>query len=392
MKKQLWKRILWIIVGLVFVGLIVVSLLPQPLPVDAEEVIKGPLHVAIEAEGKTRVEELFVVTAPVTGLLKRIGLEEGDSVGTGMTIASITPPPADRMQRSELEARIGAIEANREALAANVQQVRSQLEQAQTEANRMKQLRADGAVSQQTLENAQQTVTSLLKSLEAAEARVRSAENEKRVAESGRMAYSGSGQPVNVPSPVRGRVLRIMEENERVVMAGTPLLSIGDPNGLEIEVDVLSTDAVKITPGDRIVIEGWGGEEPLEGRVKYIEPSAFTKISALGIEEQRVFIIGEFLEYPKKLGDGYRIVASIITWEADDVLKVPASALFRDEEGWGVFVVDGGIVHKKSVKTGHRNSFEVEILEGLQAGEKVVIHPSNQVEDGIEAVIQQTEE
>ena len=161
------------------------------------------------------------------------------------------------------------------------------------------------------------------------------------------------------------------------------MLAVGDPKGLEIVVDVLSTDAVKIEPGARILIEGWGGDTTLNGVVQYIEPSAFTKVSALGIEEQRVNVIGLFTDFPERLGDGYRVVARIVTWEGDSILQVPSSALFRDGDGWATFVMQDGAAVKRTVKVGHRNSFTVEITEGLKEGDHVILHPSNQIEDGV---------
>ncbi|MCB0713046.1 MAG: efflux RND transporter periplasmic adaptor subunit [Ignavibacteriae bacterium] len=377
------KYLRWIVPLLIVGGLIVVSLLPKPVPVDIANVSRSNMVVAVEVEGVTRVRDLFLVAASVSGRVKRIELKEGDQVSEGSPITTIYPAQMNPAQRSELEAQISSIEASQQSTEANVEGLKNQLTQARKEEERLKNLLDAGAIAEQQYEQAELAVKTLADQLESARYAVRSTAKQVEAAKSGRAAYGSNTAGINVVAPASGSVLRVFEESERVVMAGTPLIAIGNPKGLEIVVDVLSTDAVKIEPGDRILIDGWGGDKQLEGIVRYIEPSAFTKISALGIEEQRVNIIGMFSEYPDKLGDGYRVIARIVTWEGADVLQVPSSALFRDGESWGVFVVEDGTAHKRTVTIGHRNAFDVEVIEGLSEGDQVILHPSNQIEDGV---------
>ena len=188
---------------------------------------------------------------------------------------------------------------------------------------------------------------------------------------------------IDVRSPVAGHVLRVHEESERIVAAGTPLLEVGDPGDIEVVVDVLSADAVRIRPGAPVAIEDWGGEQPLEARVRLVEPSGFTKVSALGVEEQRVNVVADFVDGPGALGDGYRVEARVVVWEAPDVVRVPGSALFRRGDAWHVFVVERGTARLRRVEVGHRGSFEAELLAGLEPGERVVLHPSDRVQDGV---------
>ena len=377
------KHLRWIVPLIIVGGLIVLSLLPKPVPVDLATVSRSSMIVAVEVEGVTRVRDLFLVAAPVSGRVKRIELQEGDQVSEGSAITTVFPAQINPAQRSELEAQISSIEASRQSAEANVSALKNQLTQARREADRLKGLLESGAVSQQQYEQSTLAVKSLEDQLEGAQSAVRSTAKQVEAAKSGRAAYGGNTAGITVSAPSTGSVLRVFEESERVVMAGTPLIAIGNPKGLEIVVDVLSTDAVKIEPGDRIIIDGWGGDKQLEGIVRYIEPSAFTKISALGIEEQRVNVIGMFSEYPDKLGDGYRVVARIVTWEGNNVLQVPSSALFRDGDNWGVFVVEDGVARHRLVITDHRSAFDVEITEGLSEGDQVILHPSNQIEDGV---------
>lgn len=383
--KSFWKWFRWVLAALVVGGLIIVSLMPKPVPVDVAAVGQGEMIVSVESEGVTRVRDLYTVAAPVSGRLQRIELEEGDILREGTVVARILPAPVGPAEQTELEARIGSIEASEQSARANVEALTAQLGQARRERDRLKDLLDAGAVARRDLEQAELAVKNLEDQVEGAHFAVRSTAKQAEAAKAGRAYYGeGGGAAVTVAAPASGSVLRVVEKSERVVMAGSPLLVVGDPKGLEILVDVLSTDAVRIEPGARIIIDGWGGEKPLEGIVRYIEPSAFTKISALGIEEQRVNVVGLFSEYPDKLGDGYRVVARIVTWQGKDVLQVPSSALFRDGEGWAAFVVEEGIARKRSVTIGHRNSFDVEVLEGLKAGERVILHPSNQIQDGVE--------
>lgn len=385
MKFQ-WKRILWIVLGLVAVGLIVVAMLPKAIPVETVVTRRGDLQVVVEAEGETRVVDRFTVAAPVTGRLSRVELDAGDSLAPGDLIATIAPPPLDLMQQSELSARIDAAEANVKAAAAAVDRVRVELAQAERERDRLRGLLAIGSIPAHDLELAEKGVESAKTEMEGAEARLRGATSDVQVVRSGRLALGGEGASrlVKITSPVAGRVLRVMERDARLVAAGTPIIGIGDPSALEVVVDVLSSDAVAIPDHASIEIVGWGGDTTLHARVKYIEPSAFTKVSVLGIDEQRVNVVAELLDHPSELGDGFRVDARIITWQGTNVLTIPTSALFRSGSDWSVFVIADNRARRRTVRLGHRGTFEVEILDGLGDGDVVIEHPSDKIEEGVE--------
>jgi HlyD family secretion protein len=263
------------------------------------------------------------------------------------------------------------------------------LEQARRAARRAQKLAGPGTISAEELELAELEETTRNKDLEAAVFAAHAADYNVQAAKAVLLAPGTDARAasedvaVELHAPVSGHVLRIHEKSERVVAMGTPLIEIGNPSALEIVIDVLSTDAVKIKPGNRILIEGWGGEGNLEARVRLVEPSGFTKLSALGVEEKRVNVIADFSSPPGPLGDGYRLDARIVIWEAENVAKIPASALFRHDGDWSVFVVENGRAYRKPVRIGHRSAFEVEILEGLTEGESVITHPSDRVKDRV---------
>lgn len=377
------RKILWISgIAILLIGLAVLANLPKPVPVEVAVVERGAMEVTVESEGVTRVRDLFLVAAPTSGRLDRIELEEGELIGSGVGVATIYPAPINPAQKAELEAQISAIESSRGSAQAQVDALESQLRQAEKDRGRLQDLLDQGAIPRRQVEEAELAVETLEDQIGAARNNVRAAEEQVKAAKAGRATYGDNTAGVAVKAPSGGTVLRVFEKSERVVMAGTPLVAIGDPKGLEIVVDILSSDAVRVEPGDRIIVEGWGGDRKLEGIVRYLEPSAFTKISALGIQEQRVNVIGMFSEYPDKLGDGYRVVARIVTWQGPNVLKIPLNALFREGEEWAVFVVENGEARTRIVTIDHRNEFEVEITGGLEEGEEVILHPSNRLSEG----------
>lgn len=384
--KKIWKRVALSVLGLGVVAILVIAFLPKPVMVEMATVERGSLQIAIESEGKTRVRDRYVLTAPVTGRLARVDLIEGDRVESGAPVASIYPPALDAMQREELDRRIEAAEwVVRQANVA-VDEASTRLQQGERDRDRARAMGVAGSIARQDLDHAEDVVTAATGDLAAARFRAEGAASELAVARAGRMAVTG-GHAVVLRSPVRGSVLRVREKSEHVVQAGTPILEIGNPLGLEIVIDVLSSDAVKVEPGASILIEGWGGERPLRARVAYVEPSGFTKISALGVEEQRVNVIAELLEPAVKLGDGYRVEARIVQWEGTNVLKVPTSALFRDGEEWNLFTAEDGVAHRRRVKVGRMSSFEAEIISGLREGARVIVHPPDNVVDGARVAI-----
>ncbi|AAM72453.1 MAG TPA: efflux RND transporter periplasmic adaptor subunit [Chlorobaculum sp.] len=362
--------------------LLFLVLRPAPLPVDAGVASYGPLEVSVEDEGITRVIDRFTVSSPVNGKVLRSKLVEGDSVRAGMTVAAILPPEQNALEYRESAAQAGSASASVNEALARQHETSVRLAQARLKAGRYERLYSEGAVSKESSELATEAASVLEKEARAAAAAVRAARMQATAAEA-RIDAGVASKAVDVRSPVDGKVLRIIEKNERFVPAGTPLVEIGNPGLLEVVIDVLSSDAVRVRPGDRVWIEDWGGGGALPGVVKRIEPAAFTKVSALGIEEKRVNIIA-MLEKPEpRLGDNFRIQAKIVTSKADRVLRVPVSALFRGDGGWEVFVIDAGRAKVRKIKIGMRGADMAEVLGGLREGEKVVTHPPNELEPGM---------
>lgn len=376
------KRILWIVAILFLAGIIAVALLPKPVSVETATLKRGTMRVTVDGEGKTRVHDRFLISAPVTGELGRIDLQEGDRVTQGATLGLLRPPPLDPKQRQELEERIRGAEATVRTAQAAANRIEASIEQATRERDRLISLEREGAVAHQDVERSASAVVVAERDLASARAQIESARAQADALRAARGATAGS-VPIPLLSPTSGEVLSLLEKNRRVVPAGTPIMQVGDPNGLEIVVDLLSSDAVSVQEGMSVLIEGWGGDRSLKGKVLRVEPSAFTKISALGIEEQRVNVVISLTEAAPRLGDGYRVDAEIVLWESDNVLKAPASALFREAGGWALFVVRDGVARKIFVNVGHRNNTEVEIQNALREGDVVIIHPSDAVSDGI---------
>lgn len=393
-----WRRlILWgTIAALVAAGL-VYSFRPQPVPVDLMKLSRGRLVVTVDEEGETRVRDVFVVSAPVAGRMRRIEADVGDRVTAQETviveIQPTDPSFLDVRSKTQAEAAVRAAESAKELADAELDRAEADFDFARTEMERARELFRQGTISRRELDEAERTYKTAVAARERARAglQVQSFELEQARAQllSPNETLEGRGESRFIPvrAPVTGVVLRIPSESERVVMAGEPLAEIGNPDDLEIVVDLLSADAVKVSPGDRVLIDAWGGGHVLQGTVRRVEPFGFTKISALGIEEQRVNVIVDLTsphEEWKRLGHGYQVEARIVLWENDDVLKLPLTALFRDGEGeWAVFVANGGRAQRRPVKIGRRTGFEAQIVDGLHEGERVVVHPSDRVADGV---------
>jgi HlyD family secretion protein len=391
------RRIAFLAAALGFVALAWWAMRPSPVPVEVGAVTRGPLQVSVDEEGETRVRQRFVVAAPATGRLLRIELDEGDRVAVDDVVAQIVPAPLDPRDRAAAEARLQAAEDARRGAEARASLAQAALAQAERDLERAERLREAGARSDEEVERARLERTRALREREASRFATAAAEHEADAARAVLMASRANradlalaedpcataGVCIDVRAPVAGDVLRVHEESERVVLSGAPLLELGDPKSIEIVVDVLSADAVRIRPGADLWVEDWGGEKPLRATVRRVEPSGFTKVSALGVEEQRVNVIGDFVDTPDGLGDGYRIEARIVVWQADDVLRVPASALFRHGDGWAAFVLDGGVARRRDVEVGARGPFEAEVKGGIAEGERVVLHPSDRLGDGV---------
>ena len=361
---------------------------PSAIPVDSAEVRRGPLQITLDAEGVTRVNDRFVIAAPVTGKLMRIALKEGDHVRKGDAVAGVVPPELNAREYREASARARSARAMLDEAVARERSSLLGAAQADRRSARYRKLYTDGAVSKEAFEIAGNEAGVLKKEVEAARSAVESARYsfEALQAEVDRMI---SGKAVRVVSPVEGRVLLIHEKSERLINAGSPLLDIGDPSAIEIVIDVLSSDATKVRPGNRVVIRDWGGEKELQGVVKTIDPAAFTKTSALGIEEKRVNIVAVLKEYAPLLGDNFRVQAKIVLREAGNVLQVPVSSLFRGRDDWHLFVIENGRAVERSVKIGMRGTYQAEVLSGVRAGQRVVVHPANELKDGIFVTLQE---
>lgn len=386
------KRILLILLGALLLGVLWWAFRPQPVMVELAEVREGPFEQTIEEDGKTRVRERYVVSAPLAGKMQRITLKAGDAVKAGDILAVIAPSaPAllDARTERELGERVGSAEASKQRATAEVARARASLDKSSADLERALKLAEKNFISASALEQAALAVKLNQRELEAAKYGEQAAEYEVAVARAAlfrlRQEASGknpAGQNWEVHTPVAGKVLKVLQESESVVSVGTPLLEIGQPTELEVVVDVLSSDAVQIPPGAKVRFERWGRSEALEGVVRRVEPAAFTKVSALGVEEQRVNVIIDLTsaaELWQSLGDGYKVDARIITASLDKTVKVPVSALFRAGDQWAVFVVSEGRAAERIVKLSRRGALEAVVQEGLKVGEKVIVHPGDSV-------------
>lgn len=387
--KRILNLMLLLLVAAVIVGLLTMWLVPTPTKVDVTSVSREAMTVTVDGEGKTRVRDRYVVAAPVAGRLRRIALRRGDAIKSGQLIAQIDPlplSPLDPRQRAEAVARVNAAEDAKREIDRMVERNKATYDQARRELDRSENLTRSGVISRQELERSQTAVSTSLREYEATRSRAESAAHEVEVARAALLAGNQSqGSPaasVKVHAPTGGRVLSVIEESERVIVAGAPLVEVSNPANLEVVIELLSTDAVKVSPGARVFIEAWGGPAALEAQVRLIEPSAFTKVSALGIEEQRVNVIADLTTPSTALGDGYRVEARIVVWQDENVLQVPVSALFRRDDVWSLFVVEDGRARLRTVEVGQRTPFAAQIKSGVEADEEVIVHPANEIADG----------
>ena len=431
--RNLGSKLFVLLIALAIAAGMVYAFVPRPVQVDLVKVDRGTVRVTVDEDGKTRIREKYVVSAPLNGRILRINLDPGDQVEVGKTLLTMIEPRdpelLDARSVAQAEARVKGAEATLRQIEPDLEMARNSLGNAEAEVTRIRKAFRGSGVTQSELESAElllhqrseelrskkvaeeiarfeleQAQAALMRSRPHADeiARAKSAGNGNASA-GGQETTAGDQPPAeqstadnpsepnngwNFPiySPINGRVLRVMQESSAVVTPGTALVELGDPTDLEVEIDVLSRDAAKIEPGDTAYLEHWGGPVPLKGRVRVVEPSGFTKISTLGVEEQRVWIIVDLVDPPeerKSLGDGFRVEARIVIDEANNVLRVPTSALFRVGEDPAVFRVIDGVVHQQKVKVGRQNGLEAEILEGLAEGDQVVLHPSDQIDDDI---------
>jgi HlyD family secretion protein len=396
MNAQQRRLILWAVIGGSIVVALVIVFRPQALPVDTRLASIGTLVVTVNEEGETRVRDIFVLSAPVAGRMLRIEAEAGDEVVANETIIAeiepVDPTFLDFRSETQANAAVRASESAKKLAQAEVDQWDAELDFARAELIRAHELILDNTISQRDMDEAERNerTAKATYATKIAALQMRNFELERARAELLSPAevrlQRGDCECVPIKSPVDGQILRIINESEGVVAAGEALLEIGDSTDLEIVADLLSSDAVKVATGRRVIIEGWGGNVPLIGRVRRVEPFGFTKVSALGIEEQRVNVIVDFTsphEQWARLGHGYQVDLRIVLWESTAVITVPLTALFRDGDQWAVFVEVDGIAQHRDVVVGQRSGLEAEITAGIEVGERVIMYPSNAVTDGV---------
>lgn len=396
---KLYRRIALAAFALLIAGAIVYAYLPRPVQVSVTRVSRGFMDVSVEEDGRTRVRERYVVTAPVPAYAPRLPWDVGDSVRAHETLAMLSPlPPGalDVRTRAQAEARVAQARAALRAAETNADAAQADADFAAREQARLRKLRASGVMSQAALDQAETEAHRAAAMLASARSAIDVARYDLSAAVAAlRFTAGAQAATEKVPlfSPVDGAVLSIEHQDEGAVAAGQPLLTVGNPHSLEVSVDVLSSDAVRLHPGGRVVFTQWGGEAPLKGRVRNVEPVAFTKVSSLGVEEQRVLVIVDFASPEKDwlaLGDGYRLEARFIIWESKDALRVPVSALFRSGADWAVLLVKDGRIMRQPVRLGERGELYGQVLGGLSAGEVVVTYPDDSLKEGERADIVQT--
>ncbi len=391
---QIRARIGTTLLALAVAGGLALGFLPRAVPVDIASVTQGPLAVTVEEEGKTRVMERYVVSAPMTGYARRIDLHVGDAVKAGQVLVAIEPARSnalDPRSRAQASAQAKAADAAVAAARENARAAAAQADLARQDLERSESLRKSNFISEQALDRARSEVRRSEAARLAADHAASVARFEFDVARAALASTSGlraggTAETIEVRAPVDARVLKLVRESEGAVQSGQPLLEIGNPDTLEAEVEVLSAQAVKIAPGSKVLFDRWGGDTLLQGTVRVVEPTGFTKVSALGVEEQRVRVIVDFIaprDQWRRLGDGYRVEARFVVWESADVLQIPAGALFRHKSGWAVYVVDAGRAKLRPVEIGQRAGLAAQVKSGLMAGEKLISHPDDTIRDGV---------
>ena len=392
-KKRL---MLWLLIAGVMLVALALAFRPIVVMTDIATAVRGELLVSVDEEGETRMRDVFVVSAPVAGLAQRIVWRVGDSVTANTSvITEIEPSDADFLNprsQAQAEAPLQASRASYELAVAEVERAEAELSFAREEVLRARALIVDGAIATRVMDDAERTFATAQATLKTQQAALQVQRVELERAKAALISPSGDAPDgeacmcIPVSAPVSGPVLRVLHESAGSVSAGEPLVEIGDPGSLEIVVDLLSTDAVRVRPGHRVIIDDWGGPLPLAGIVQRVEPYGYTRVSSLGIEEQRVNVVVDFsqaVDVEARLGHGYRIVARIVLSEQTDVLTVPLTALFRDNQQWVIFAIENGRARQRSITVGAQNSFRAVVTEGLSEGEQFVVYPSERIEDGV---------
>jgi len=385
-------RIVTLVVAAALVAGAVIVLRPQPLEVDVADVVRATLAQTVVNDGKARVRERYTVSAPVAGTLARIDLHEGDVIEPGAVLARLLPlasPLLDPGSRRMAEQRLGSSLDGFEQAKATVERARIARDQATADLRRDEPLARQGALTGAELDQASASARMRNAELASAEFAAKVTEHEIGQARAALARFApgtAKSEQFEVTSPVRGQILHVLHQSEGVVAAGTALLEVGDPRALELVADVLSQDAVAIKPGMAARVVHWGGEAALAAKVRRIEPAAFTKLSALGVDEQRVNVVLDLDGAPESwraIGDGFAVEIEITVWSKRDAVQLPTSAVFRDGTGWAVFSADGGKATRRRVEPGHRGPLATEIAAGLSAGDRVIVHPGSAVRDGM---------
>lgn len=382
------KKRTWVLIGLGVIaggGFAAYELSDRAIDVEMAEVSRQTMRELVTEEGQTRVLQRYVVTAPVSGQLLNVTAKAGDVVTQGEVLARLFPPPQRPRDLMVAQAQVHVAEAEVNQAEASLSQAELQAEQAVRKAERSAQLLEANTISRVVVEQDEMAADAAVRQVEVARAGVRAAKAKLAAAQ----ATVNASDPANAPdealsvnAPIDGRVLRVIERDDRVVQAGTPIMELGDTDRLEVVVNVLSDDAVRIAAGSAVLIDQWGGPDVLHGTVKLVEPDAFSAVSALGVSEQRVNVIAELNAPPAQLGTGYRVEASIVTWQGDAVLAVPTTAMFQVDGVWHVFAVRDGVATDQALEIGHRTPEMAEVLNGLSEGEQVVLFPSDLISDG----------
>jgi HlyD family secretion protein len=392
-----WKRIGLGLLALAILGGLVYALFPKAAEVDIAQITRGDMRVTVDEEGKTRIKEVYVVSAPISGKMLRNALHVGDDVTGGTTeVATMVPsapPLLDLRTRSDLEAQVSAAEKAVRLAQSDLARAESEATMAELDLKRTADLARRGFAAERVLDRANTDAKVRRAAVASAKSAIQVRQDELRSARArllGPDSPAASVMPVSIKAPATGRILRVPTESEAPIAQGTPLLEIGDPGNLEVVVDLLSADAVKVQVGAEVVIDGWGGTIPLHAKVRRIEPSGYTKVSALGIEEQRVRTILDLAEPSSQrpaLGHEFRVFTRILVWRSGEALRVPLGALFREGDRWAVFKVVKGRAKLQLIDLGHRNTDHAEVISGLAETDSVVLHPSDRVTDGVRVTL-----
>jgi len=394
-KGGIVRKIFPWLIGIVVIGGVVMAMRPKPVIVESGAVTKGPLVVSVIEEGKTRIRHRHIISPPITGFLRRIELRAGAPIEKGKTLLAVieasTSNFLDPRSKAEVEARIKTAEAVRETRQADLDRAGASLQLAEKQLERQRKLRDSGASALQEYDIAEAEAQVRQRERNAAEFALNAAASDVEVARAALLQAQApsadQAKPIQVFAPVDGFILNVYEESARPVTPGMAIMEVGDPHDLEAEIELLSSDAVGVAKGAEVSIEQWGGENPLRGKVSVVEPGGFTKISSLGVEEQRVKVRVDFIDpIPPghTFGDRYRVEARIVTWRGDDVLQVPTGGLFRRGNQWMAYLNENGVAKETKVTIGKNNGVSAQVLDGLQEGQQVILHPPDTVKDGVQ--------